>query len=243
MHIYWVLLVGLGQLFLIEAIVNIILGPNYIVAGGYVLLLILFWGLAAGVYLRQSWAHMISLIALLIVLTAFLLNSVVEMDYAAIGLNALDSSVKAFVSSLIGSVLQFLTVFEVATAVLALAYGIFKAGPDFERKQTQLIASVTKGRRTAPDYHNIAQHLSEKGLWASAILHWQRAAAQEPGQVTYQKQLGLAYERLGFYQRSQDVLQSAHEMSTHPPTKTELAKHLQLVREKLAAQQPETAVT
>jgi tetratricopeptide (TPR) repeat protein len=234
LHIYWVLLVGLGQLFLIEAIVNVILGPNYMVAGGYLLLLVLFWGLAAGVYLRQSWAYMISLIALLLVLTAFLLNSVVEVDYSALGLNALDASIKTFVSSFIGGALQFLTTFEVITAVLALVYGIFKAGPDFERQQTRLTASITKGRRTAPDYHNIARHLSEKGLWASAILHWQRAAAQEPGQVAYQKQLGLAYARLGFYQRSRDVLQSAHDMSTHPPTKAELAKHLQLVQEKLA---------
>lgn len=234
LHIYWVLLVGLGQLFLIEAIVNIILGPNYMVAGGYLLLLILFGGLAAGVYLRQSWAHMLSLVALLIVLTAFLLNSVIEVNYAALGLSALDASIKTFVTSFIGGVMQFLTIFEVATAVLALAYGIFKAGPDFERKQTLLTARITKGRRTAPDYHNIARRLSEKGLWASAILHWQRAAAQEPGQVAYQKQLGLAYARLGFYQRSRDVLQSAHDMSTHPPTRAELAKHLQLVRAKLA---------
>jgi tetratricopeptide (TPR) repeat protein len=243
LHIYWVLLVGLGQLFLIEAIVNVILGPNYMVAVGYLLLLVLLWGLAAGVYFRQSWAHLISLIALLIILTAFLLNSVVEVDYAALGLAALDSSIKTFVSSFIGDVLKFLTTFEVATAVLALVYGIFKAGPDFERKQTRLTASITGGRRTAPDYHNIARHLSEKGLWASAILHWQRAAAQEPGQVAYQKQLGLAYARLGFYQRSRDVLQSAHDMSTHPPTKAELAKHLRLVEEQLAAQQGETAVT
>ncbi|MCB9421844.1 MAG: hypothetical protein H6667_18735 [Ardenticatenaceae bacterium] len=234
LHVYWVLLVGLGQLFLIEAIVNVILGPNYIMAGGYLLLLLLFWGLAAGVYLRQFWAYMLSLIALLLVLTAFLLNSVVTVDYAALGLAALDSSIKTFVGSFISGLLQFLTTFEVVTAVLALFYGIFRAGSDFERKQTQLIASATSGRRTAADYHNIARRLAEKGLWASAILHWQRAAAQEPGQVAYQKHLGLAYARLEFYQRSRDVLQSAYDMSTHPPTKAELAKHLQKVEEKLA---------
>lgn len=243
LHVYWVLLVGLGQLFLIEAILSVILGPNYFVAGGYLSLMILLWGLGAGVYFRQSWAHLSSLIVLLIVLTGFLLNSVVEVDYASLGLAALDSSIREFVSSFIAGVLGFLTTFEVATAVLALVYGIFKAGPEFERKETRLMATVTKGRHTAPDFHNIARRLSDKGLWASAILHWQRAAAQEPGQVTYQKKLGLAYARLGFYQRSRDVLQSAHDMSSHPPTKAELAKNLRLVQAKLAESQGETAVT
>jgi tetratricopeptide (TPR) repeat protein len=177
------------------------------------------------------------------VLTGFLLNSVVEIDYASMGLAAMDSSIREFVSSFIAGVLSFLTTFEVATAVLALFYGIFKAGPEFERKETRLAASVAKGRHTAPDYHNIARRLSDKGMWASAILHWQRAAAQEPGQVAYQKQLGLAYAQLGFYERSRDVLQSAHDMSSHPPTKAELAKNLRRVQAKLAQSQGETAVT
>lgn len=245
LHVYWVLLVGLGQMFLLEALVNVVMGPhsNYLVAGGYLLLLLLFWGLAVGVYLRQSWAHIVSLAALAIVLTGFLLNSVIELDYAAIGLAALDASIRNFVGSFIGILLDFLLVFEIATAVTALFYGIFKAAPEFAREKTRLVATVTKGRHTAPDYHNRARLLAEKGLWASAILHWQRAAAQEPGQVAYQKQLGLAYAQIGFYQRSVDVLQSAYEMSTHPPTKAELKKNLQLVRAKLAKQQGETAVT
>ncbi|MEJ2746729.1 MAG: hypothetical protein P8183_02250 [Anaerolineae bacterium] len=243
LHVYWVLLVGLGQLFLIEAIINVVVGHNYPVAIGYLSLLVVLWGLAAGVYMRQAWAFYSSLIVLLLVLTGFLVNSVVDIDFSALGLAAFDSSIRQFVSSFFRGLLGFLSSFEIATAVLALFYGFFKAAPEFERKETRLVASVTQGRHTAPDYHNIARRLAEKGLWASAILHWQRAAAQEPGQVTYQKQLGLAYARLGFYQRSADVLQSAYEMSTHPPIKAELEKNLRLVRAKLAEQQGETAVT
>jgi tetratricopeptide (TPR) repeat protein len=236
LHVYWVLLAGLGQLFLIEAIVSVIMGPNYPVAVGYLFLMLFLWGLAAGVYLRQSWAYFSSLIVLLLILTGFLVNSVVDIDFSALGLAAFDSSIRTFVSSFIGGLLKFLAAFEIATAVLALFYGFFKAGPEFEQKETRLVASVAKGRHTAPDYHNIARRLAEKGLWASAILHWQRAAAQEPGQVTYQKQLGLAYARLGFYRRSTDVLQSAYEMSTYPPVKAELEKNLRLVQAKLAEQ-------
>lgn len=243
LHVYWVMLVGLGQLFLIEAIINVVMGPNYPVAIGYLFLMIVLWGLAAGVYMRQSWAYLISLIVLLLILTGFLVNSVIDIDFSALGLDAFDSSIRQFVSSFFRGLLQFLAVFEIATAVLALFYGFFKASPEFERKDTRLVADVSKGRHTAPDYHNIARHLAEKGLWASAILHWQRAAAQEPGQVTYQKQLGLAYARLGFYQRSADVLQSAYEMSTHPPIKAELEKNLRLVQAKLAEQHGETAVS
>ncbi len=234
-HVYWVLLVGLGQLFLIEAIVLILVGKNYLAAGGYGVLLLIFWGLAVGVYFRQSWAHLMSIIGLLLVLFGFLLTAVVDVDFSRLGLAVLDESIQNFISPFVGGLLDFLKVFEVATAVLGLFYGIFKAGPDFERIETQMIATVTKGRRTAADYHNIARQLSGKGMWASAALHWQRAAAQEPGQVTYQKQLGLAYARLGFYQRSLDVLQSAFDMSTHPPTKKSLAQQIDKVKERLAA--------
>ncbi len=245
MHVYWVLLVGMGQLFLIEAIVNVLMGPNYWAAGGYVFLLIIFWGLAAGIYFRQSWAHISSIFMLALVLLGFLLNTLVDVDYAALGLAAFDASIRNFVGSFIGGLLSFLMIFEIATAVLALFYGIFKAGPDFEQRETRLIAAVTKGRRTAPDYHNIARRLAEQGLWASAILHWQRAAAQEPGQIAYAKRLGAAYLRLGFYQRGLDVLQSAHNMSSHPPTKAELERQIRLAKQHLAAQQAEgeTAVT
>jgi hypothetical protein len=67
--------------------------------------------LAIGVYLRQSWAHLISLAALAIVLTGFLLNSVVEINYSALGLAALDVSIRNFVGSFISILLDFLTVF------------------------------------------------------------------------------------------------------------------------------------
>jgi len=244
MHVYWVLLVGMGQLFLIEAIIHVLIGKNYWAAGGYTFLFILFWGLAAGVYFRQSWAHISSIYLLALVLLGFLLNTLVDIDYAALGLAAFDVSIRKFVGSFIGGLLTFLTVFEVATAVLGLFYGIFKAGPEFERRETRLVASVTKGRRTAADYHNIARRLAEQGLWASAILHWQRAAAQEPGQIAYAKRLGAAYIQLGFYQRGLDVLQSARQMSSHPPTQAALDQQIQLAKQNLSAQQAkgETAV-
>ena len=241
MHVYWVLLVGMGQLFLLEGIINIIVGQNYLAAAGYALLLVIFWGLALGVYFRQSWAHISSIVALVLVLFAFLLNALIEVDLAALGLAALNSSIRDFVSPLIGGLLDFLGTFEVATAVLGLFYGIFKAGPDFERVESQLIAAVTKGRRTAADYHTIARKLAQKGMWAGAALHWQRAAAQEPGQVAYQKQLGMAYARLGFYQRSLDVLQSAHHLSSYAPMKATLEKQIQFVQEKLTVRQQETS--
>ncbi len=236
MHVYWVILVGMGQLFLVEAIIDVLLGPNYWTASGYLALLVLFWGLALGVYFRQSWAHISSIFMLLLVLIGFLVTTLVDVDLSVIGLDVLDSSIRDFVSPLVEGLLSFLEIFEVATAVLGLFYGIFKAGPDFERKETRLIAAVTKGRRNAADYHNIARHLSERGLWATAVLHWQHASAQEPGQVTYQKQLGLAYARLGFYQRGLDVLQSAHDISSYPPIKAELAQQINKVKEKLATQ-------
>ncbi|MCP4426206.1 MAG: hypothetical protein GY803_17080 [Chloroflexi bacterium] len=236
MHVYWVLLVGLGQLFLIEAIVNVLLGPNYFVAGGYVGLMLIFWTLAAGVYLRQSWAHLGSLYMLALVLLGFLLNALVDVDLETIGLAPFDASIRRFVGSFIGGLLSFLLVFEIATAVLGLFYGIFKAGPDFEQREARLIASVTKGRRTAADYHNIARRLADQGMWAAAVLHWQRAAAQEPGQIAYSKRLGMAYARLGFYQRALDVLQSARNLSSYPPTKAELEQQIQQIKQHLASE-------
>jgi len=71
--------------------------------------------------------------------------------------------------------------------------------------------------------------LAEAGLWATAVKHWQRAVALEPNHIGYQKHLGNAYARLGFKERSLDVLQSAKNRTKNKEAIIELEAMIKAV--------------
>ena len=73
-------------------------------------------------------------------------------------------------------------------------------------------------------------------MWATAILHWRRAAANDPARAYYQRALGEAYAQLGYYERSSDVLESALERTIDPNNRTYLANLIESVKRKQAAE-------
>ncbi len=125
--------------------------------------------------------------------------------------------------TLLQSLLSVGQILQYAAVTIALLYGIFKIGPDFERVQSRHVAQVDKGINDASGYYAIGRKYADRRMWATAILHWQRAAANEPGRAYYQRVLGEAYARLGFYQRSIDVLESALSITTDPNSREHLA--------------------
>ena len=129
-----------------------------------------------------------------------------------------------------GSALQG---FQLLAIVVALVVAVFKAGPDFERVETRHVATLKKGLQSPGGYHAVAQRAAKRGEWATAVLHWQRAAAKEPGNRQFQRQLGIAYARLGFYQRSADVLQSALRITPDPEQQTQINRLLTTVQKHL----------
>ena len=65
-------------------------------------------------------------------------------------------------------------------------------------------------------YYVQGKRYADIGMWANAVLHYRRAAALEPTRSYYLGVLGRAYGELGYYQRSLDVLESAHKQERDP---------------------------
>jgi tetratricopeptide (TPR) repeat protein len=69
-----------------------------------------------------------------------------------------------------------------------------------------------------------------RNMWADAVLHFRRAAALEPTRTYYLSALGNGYARLGYYQRSLDVLESALQLANDEQRREELAGNIGEVR-------------
>ena len=116
-----------------------------------------------------------------------------------------------------------LKLIEIVAALAVLGYGAFAVGVDFDRRKVRFTAQLDKNVRDATQFHSLARLLAEQGMWASAIIHWEHAAAHAPNHAQYQRELGMAYHRLGFTERSLDALQSAHRLANHLDVKAEIA--------------------
>lgn len=234
LHILWVLLVGIGQLFLIQGFYHLIVVRTLlgvIIAG---ILMLIFFGLAVGVYFRQSWAHIGAILAATLVLVAALINAFFPIDLSGLDvpLSQLDPSIANFLGEMVNRVGSFIRVFQLAAVVLAFFYAVFRAAPDFQKMDVQEIAQLKRGLQFASDYHLAAKEFARQGKLATAVLHWQRAVAKESHHPLYLRSLGLAYAQLGFYERSLDILRTGSQSSTHPDKKADFEKLIQHVQRK-----------
>lgn len=234
LHIFWVLLLGTGQLFLLQALYDVIVRRSVVVAVLPSLLMIAFVALAGGVYFRQFWAYVAAVALLCLILFANIAGFLIPAEMAPEALWQIGPIFDEVVNPLFAALATLLQVFQVTAVLLALYYAAFKAGPDFERTTRRQIAAVPSGLREAGSYHAAASRAAERGEWATAVLLWQRAAAKEPTQVTFQRNLAAAYARLGFYRRSEDVLQTALARPLTPEQQTQLARLREAVQRALA---------
>jgi tetratricopeptide (TPR) repeat protein len=224
------MLVAISQLYLLQAIYDIVITREVVTAVIPIIMMVIFMILAAGVYLRQYWAY-ISVIILLIFLLAF---NIIGMLIPAELTQIISVNVSPIMNNLINPAISLISTalhgFQFLTLALTLGITVLKAGPDFERIETRHTAKLQKGLQTAGSYHGAAQRAAQRGEWATAVLHWQRAAAKAPANRQFQRKLGIAYARLGFYQRSADVLQSALRITSDPEQQAQLNRLLTTVQ-------------
>jgi tetratricopeptide (TPR) repeat protein len=109
----------------------------------------------------------------------------------------------------------------------------FAAGREFERVETRLIARLGQTLRLQGDLYHTGKHYADQGLWAMAVPYWQRAAANDPTRVFYQQRLGEAYARLGFYERSLNVLEGAARATFDPEAKAEIERMMEEVKQRM----------
>jgi hypothetical protein len=235
--VLWVLLLGVGQFFLLQLIYNLLSQKNLYAAVGSGIVMVIFAILAFGVNFRQSWAHLIAIYFLVGVILVSLLRWVLPADLAVLGIAELDPAIQEFVQPLTSGLGETIRIFILVGSVLALFYAVLKAGPDFDRMTVRQVASLTRGPKTAADFNAAATQLARSGLWATAVLHWQNAAAKAPQNITYQELLGQAYAQLGFYERSLDVLQFARQRTGSVERQAAIQQLIQTVQAKMDQEQ------
>jgi tetratricopeptide (TPR) repeat protein len=181
--------------------------------------------LAGGVYLRQRWAFLGALGLMAIILVASILR-------AASGVTV-ESELFTLIALLV-------PVAQVITSLLGLTIGVFRAGADFELAETRHVMALGQELRASGDFYHAGKRYADKGMWAMAVPFWQRAAAAEPTRVFFQQTLGEAYARLGFFDRSLNVLEAALGLAVNPEVKAEVEKLIQDVQRR-RTQESETS--
>ncbi|MBX3054849.1 MAG: hypothetical protein KF770_00100 [Anaerolineae bacterium] len=202
--------------------------PLVVITGALMMVLLLVTAVCLN--FRQYWANILAIMVLILIMIAGIAQLLIDPDLSAVAFDRLDAAIQGIVEPVTRGTWKIIKGLQVAMAALALLFAL-RAAPDFDRVRFRQEAAVTKGLRHASEYHGAAQRLTKSGLWATAVLNWQRAVALEPTRITYQRALGEAYARLGFYARSLDVLQSAQRLASHPDTQAEITRLLHTVQQ------------
>ncbi|HLF28933.1 MAG TPA: hypothetical protein VJG32_21615 [Anaerolineae bacterium] len=178
---------------------------------------------AIGIYLRQRAAYLTALGLLVIVLGSGIIRATTSIDAR---------------NELIVVIAVIVRAAHIITALLGLLLGIFSVGADFETVESRHVARLGEDLKRAGDFYHSGKAFAEKGMWAMAVPYWQRVAAANPTNIAYQRALGEAYARLGFYDRSLDVLGAALERSADPAVRAEIEELVQSVRRQQSARAP-----
>lgn len=235
--IYWILLLGLAQLSLILIMLNLLLRESLIATVWQGLMLIVLIVLVVGVFFRQFWAYIASLTFLIFALATIILGLIFGPTVNDVVVQAIEGGFFQSLSDqpyifVLGPLEELLIPLQSMAVILALFFGIFRVGPDFERVKIRQIARVDRGLDDASQLFTAGNSYAKQKKWASAVLHYQKAVALAPSQFYYQRSLGQAYSHLGYYQRSLDVLESAHRMTMNLDLKLELEQIIVQVKQK-----------
>jgi tetratricopeptide (TPR) repeat protein len=216
---------------------NLLLRESLVATIWQGLSLIVLIVLVTGVYFRQFWAYIASLAFLIFVLATIILNLVFGPPVDDVVAQAIESGFFQSLSDqpyifVLGPLEDLLEPFQSLAVISALFFGIFRVGPDFERVKVRQIAHIDRGLDDASQFFAAGNNYARQKKWASAILHYRKAAALAPAQFYYQRSLGRAYSYLGYYQRSLDVLESAHRMTMNQDLRLELEQIIAQVKQK-----------
>jgi tetratricopeptide (TPR) repeat protein len=239
--IYWVLILGVAQIALALVLVNLLGGGSPASLAWQTVVLIGMVILAVGLVFCRFWSYLGSVVALLMTLAAMIIgwllgpavdDSIAQLTGREFFLVLAETPYALFAKPFSA----FLRLLQYIAVPLALLFALFRVGPDFERVKERRVASLERGISDASRYYGAGADYAERGMWASAVLHYQRAAAIEPARPFYQRVLGEAYAQLGHYQRSLDVLESARQLTRDPEARA-------AIEQRIAEVEREAAVT
>ena len=161
----WVLTLATGFLYVILLLADLIQENGLPILVLHAFLGLVFFGLSVGLYMRFFWAWAASIPLLMVTLFLGLLELMVQPVVTS-----------ALLQSLISVNYLLLLVAQAGALLVAIIF----AGPDFSRRQERMVARLERGLVNANDYYVAGRRYVAQGMWATAVLHWQRAAAQAP---------------------------------------------------------------
>lgn len=212
-HIYWVLVIALSQLFLVQVLLSALedLPPERMWL--QFLLIPTYFVLGILVALRQQWAFYLSLVVLaLTIIMLGLLPFVYEPLAAFMSIGFADTPVAGLTEGFARTIYMAVRALQVLGAVLALLFGLFVVMADFNRRKVWLLARLDRKLTGAGGLHLAATKAVNQGMWATAVLQWRKAIVLDPRRLLYYLHLAEAFAHLRFYERSLDVLQSAEKI-------------------------------
>jgi tetratricopeptide (TPR) repeat protein len=146
---------------------------------------------AVGLFLRRPLAHLLGL-------ALIALHLVVGLALFALGF--LGYVMVAFR----GLLTVLLTVF------------MFNTVEDFAKEERREWLEPDRHLLNDADYYTRGRAYEKRGMWAKALLHWQRAAAMRPGRDTYYAAMARAYAHLGRYEQALAQMDEALRASRKP---------------------------
>jgi len=234
LHSFWVLLLGTGQLFLIQALIGISQGGVDLAVVINLMLMGVYLVFTVAVYKRQVWAHYGAIYLTGAILALVGINRLVFSTFSFIPNVGLEDG-EIFFSTIAFTGTQTAFYFMLLAALgLTFIFALLFVSADFVRDEKRQTAVLQSDINAADRYDHIARKHAQEGRLATAVLHWQRAAAQEPNTMAYQRRLASGYARLGYYERSLSVLNGAITNSSTPEMKTRLEKMKTAVEQQTA---------
>ncbi|WP_420642116.1 hypothetical protein [Candidatus Leptofilum sp.] len=223
-HFLYILII-LGMFSLITWLVSIGAFRNREVAGARLFLWIilsllpLFIGITVALYFRKVWAYWLVMVRFVIV---FIITVLVAIFSPPIPANVPTAPWQFIVAWVI------FIIYMISDLALTLL-----AGPDFRREKRWRVAAADDRIKDPLVLDKAGKLFAQRGMWATAVLYWQRAVGRSPGNVAVLRRLANGYARLGFPKRSLDTLQQAQQKTHDPKTRQLLAKQIELMRRKI----------
>jgi tetratricopeptide (TPR) repeat protein len=146
---------------------------------------------AVGLFLRRPLAHLLGL-------ALIALHLVIGLALFALG----------FLGYLMVAFRGLLTVL--------LTVFMFNTIEDFAKEERRERLEPDRHLLNDADYYTRGRAYGRRGMWAKALLHWQRAAAMRPGRDTYYAAMARAYAHLGRYEQAIAQMDEALRVSHKP---------------------------
>jgi tetratricopeptide (TPR) repeat protein len=146
---------------------------------------------ALGLFLRIAWAHTLGLglIALQLVLTIVL-----------------------FILGFLGTLVVLIR----GLFIVLLTSFMFQTVEDYSKEERRERLEPDRHLLNDADFYTRGRAYEKRGMWAKALLHWQRAVAMNPNRDTYFAAVARAYAHLGYYDQALQNIDEALRVSRSP---------------------------